>query len=303
MTLPDMLSAVRTLLLDEAPPDGTTEQRRSALAKRFSQLSETEIADLAAIEPTRLTVYTDLIFAGQREQLRWVYPMSFEAMHRLAGANDTGTTGGQDDFDLMREMHRHRPWRSGSTRDLARRFQEFICETRRELMADWLGLAELLDYERTELEVFYAPDVAFEDVSSLSLTDLSVEALMEIPIFVPPFAAMREYQYDVLAIASGWSNDEGLPSPLPKPQSCLTVCGRSPQSLMPEWVRLTPEVFAALESLPDSSPATINDLASAYIEATSADGRSEQELFADLFTQLSAMFSAGVLLRPTPDAA
>ncbi len=288
---------MRVLILDGPSLPSASQTRRAQLAERFPRLNPTEINDLAALPPERLAVYSDLVFAGERATLRWVYPMTFAVIHLDERPEPEG---GVTDLELVRDLHRHRPWHSASTRELAQLFQSYLIEQRPDLAQGWGGLADLVDYERTDLEVFYAldtPHAPWNREEESRLRALSVEVLMNQRVFIPPYAAVRRFRCDVLAIADHWRDHQTLPSALPPAAMCLAVCGRSPESLMPAWVRLTTAGHAALSQCRGDRPLFINEIATAYVDASSSSDLDEERTFADFYGELVHWFSAGVLLR------
>ena len=134
---------MRVLILDGSALPIEPRQRRARLAEQFPRLSASEVDDLAEVPPDRLAVYTDLVFAGERAALRWAFPISFAV---IAALTPTSPTCGGDDWELMRDLHRFRPWRSASSRELAQLFQAYLIEKRAGLIERWSGLAELVDY-------------------------------------------------------------------------------------------------------------------------------------------------------------
>jgi len=300
MALPDMLSAVRELILDEGLPP-QPESRRSDLARRFPNLSQQEIDDLAAIPLSRLSVYTNLVFAGERSMLEWAFPMSFAAIARIAGVERDERASRALMFETVRDLHRRRPWQSSSTRALAENFEAFVKQSRPNWTSTWPGLSELIAFERIDLEVFYAEDVPHRpmtDAAWSELTAKSVEALLETPVLRPPYAAVAHWNYDVLDLDAAWHDAAALPDPLPGLKACRAACGRAPDSLMPRWSRQAPEACAALSDLAPGRTSSINDLAESYLANLSDARRAEPEAqrFSAFFNALRDWFSAGVVL-------
>lgn len=305
MALADVLSAVRQLILDNQRPPIDPAPRKTWLAERFPGLSPTELDDLAAVPPERLEVYTDLIFAGERATLQWVYPMTFAVLHRLRGQEEGDAN--LADFDLIRSLHEYRPWSSQSTRELAACFQDFLTECRPQWTNAWSGLPDLVDFERTDLEVFYAQDIAHQPITNEMLaqfTQMSVEELMQVKVMRPSFAVIREYTHDVIALAEHWHAEEGLPASLPTvsppSDSCRVACGRPVDTLLTRWIRLTPAGHAALSALVPNQPTSLNDVAATYLSAEQAASpcADDAQRFADFFRHFRDWLWGGLLLRP-----
>lgn len=295
-----MLSAMRELILDGPLPAGDISLRRASLARRFPDLDRAEIDDLAAIPPERIHVYTRLIFNGERATLRWAFPMSLAAIRRMLGVADDAAAVNAADFELVRDVHRRRPWHSASHRALAANFQTYVLRHRPDLTTQWGGLVDLVDYERTDVDIFYANDVPHVQCDVERLAAMTVGDLMDVLVIRPSYAALRKFNVDVPALAARWRREQTLPIPLPPPQPTLVAAGRDPQTLQPSWISLTPPAHAALQQVPAGMTVRLNAAASAYLDTLPADTRrDEQRAFQQFFEQLCRWFSAGVLLRAT----
>lgn len=305
MALADFLSAIRELILDDGVVGATAADRRRALESRFPRLSSDQLDDLAGISPARLQVYTDLIFAGERSTLEWVYPVSLAVIGRLRADAGDRQPPRLADFELVRALHRFRPWTSNSQRQLAADFEAFLRTERGEWLASWPGLGDLLEFERAELEVFYGEDVAHEQFTTAvaeSLMGLSVEALMSRSVVVPPYVAVRLFRYDVPALVSQFRNEPRLPEVLPGPSECPAACGRNGISLLPEWTRLETREHAALLPMPRGESIALNELAAAFLEAGEEGAESEEAAFGAFFAFLHRMLGSGVVLLAARNA-
>lgn len=300
MALSDFLSAIRELVLDRGVDFETQSDRRAALEERFPRLSAEQLDDLAAISPNRLHTYTDLVFAGERSTLEWVFPTSLAVIGRLRAAAGDDRPPRLADFELVRELHQFRPWASSSQRQLAADFDVFLRANHSAWFEAWPGLGELLDFERLELEVFYAEDLPhtrFTPSVSDALVSLSVESLMERRITLPPYVGVRSFRYDILGLVGEFRESGDLPDPLPKPAGCRIVCGRSAHSLLPVWTRLDDSEYTSILQLPSGEGVEINELATAFLEAQTVDGAlDEQAVFTSFFQSLTRLLETGVLL-------
>lgn len=297
MALADFLSAMRVLILDGPVLPIEPNKRRAGLSERFPRLDPREIDDLAALPPERLAVYSDLVYAGERGALRWAFPMTFAAIDRIDPSSDH--------LQIVRDLHRYRPWRSASTRELAGIFHSYLLECRRGWMENWPGLAALMDYERSDLEIFYALDVPsapWNGEEELRLRSRSVEDLMMQRVYRPPHAVVKRFDCDILALADYWRAHLALPSSLPPIQTCHAASGRSPENFMPAWVRLSNAGHRALTHAALDQPTPINAIATAYLEAiASSSNVDEERLFGDFYHELVCWLSAGILLRAPPE--
>lgn len=310
MALPAYLSALREMILDSDPVEAADLQR-DALAQRFPHLNQSELSDFAEMDPARLRVYTDLIFAGERSTLEYVYPASLAVIHRLRRTAGDEQSPRLADFEMVRELHHWRPWRSSSQRELAANFEAFIHARRQEWLLAWAGLADLLDFERTELEVFYAADPPFERVTAAKLNELSnltVEALLMLRVAVPSYVALRTYAFDIPAFITNWRRTRELSDPLPLAEASTDrirpavrfVCGRDTETLLPSWHRLGGEHNPLLTEITRDAPLIVDDLARHFLAARPSDDRHcEETLFAEFFELLAEWFRSGILMLAT----
>ncbi|OWY73008.1 hypothetical protein B7486_01285 [cyanobacterium TDX16] len=306
MALSDFLSAIRELILDDGLADLSVEDRRTSLEARFTRLSADQLDDLASIPPGRLQTYTDLIFAGERSTLEWVFPVSFEVIHRIRAAGGDDRPPRLADFEMVRALHRFRPWKSSSQRRLAADFADFIRVERTDWLEVWGGLEELVEFERSELDVFYAEDVAHERFTpqvAESLVALSVEELMMRRIVLPAYVVVRRFQYDIASMVHRYRKDGTISDPLPAPTLNRAACGRAPESLMARWVNLAAVEFDCLRRLPRDRGIEINDFAAVYLELRAGEEvPDEKAAFAEFFEVLLRLLGSGVLLfSPSAD--
>ncbi len=297
MPLADVLAAFRTLILDDPPTGGNADARGAEFRERFKDLTADERADLAAIPPERLGVYTHLIFSGERAVLQWVFPMSLAVVTPRLIESGAGATVREAQLALVRDLHRVRPWKSASHRDLARNFEAYLVHDRADLAGVWLGLANLLDFERTELEVLYHSDSLAETIAPPTLATMSVGELMAQPIVRPGYVALREYAYDLIALANHWRREQTLPRPLPAEMSICAVCGRNAE-LMPMWQAVSAPLLAGLAAIEPETPATINDLAQVFVTHAADTFSDETEAFGAFFTEFVSLLHVGAVLQP-----
>ncbi len=296
MTLNHLLSAVRELLLDEETKAEAIDNRRAEIAKRFPQLEKTEVDDLATIAPERMRVYTELIYNGEVSMLRWVYPVTFAVLSRLMKIEDDANARRTFFFDLIRKLHRFRAWGSDSSRLLAANFQDFFIETKPDLQKSWPGLLDIIDYEKTSVDVFYALDVPHRAMAVTQLSTLSVGELLDLPVFVPACVAMRKFQHDVMQLGAQWRDEDKLPDHLPSRSENLAVCGRDVQSLMPKWLTMDGAAYDTICHVSSAGYMTLNGVAAIYLQKQSwPDEQTEEIQFRRFFQELVTWFSAGVI--------
>ncbi|MCA9256508.1 MAG: hypothetical protein KDA33_12760 [Phycisphaerales bacterium] len=299
MALSDFLSAVRTLILDaEDGPSGAT-ARRDWIAARFPDLSPAESEDLANVPAERFGVYTETIFAGERSMLNWAFPISMAIIGRLLFEGDDSQPIGHHQYDLVRELHGHLPWRSQSVRDLAGGFRRFVCERRKDLLETWPGLADLMAMEAADVNVFYAEDEPVASLQPEAWAALDVESLLMRPVVVPRYVVLAPVGFDAMAFRRDWVDDASAPMSWPAESQSFIACGRAPDTLLTEWVALDAPSYEALASLPRGESLSINDVAAAWLgaqpEGAFAD---EASAFAAFCERLAAWAHAGIVMAP-----
>lgn len=299
MALGDVLSAIRAIILDV--DDGPTESaaRQAWIAERFPSLSESEAEDLANVPAERFGVYTETIFAGERSMLRWAFPMSMAAIGRMLHERDPSQSAGHHQYDFVRAMHRFAPWRSHSVRDLARGFRRFVLEAKPELIDIWPGLSDLIAFEQSDVEVFYAADEPIEGLRPDAWAALSVEALLMLPIVVPAYVVMLAVRFDVLAVHDEWDHRETLPAEWPADSASFVACGRDPETLRCRWVGLDAGAFQGLSALPRGESLTVNDLAGAWLAQQPTGAHADEAAaFGAFCTVLADWARSGVVMAP-----
>lgn len=299
MPLNDILSAMRALILDA--DDGPTDPaaRRAWIGERFPTLTATEADDLASVPAERFGVYTETIFAGERSMLRWAFPMSMAAIGRMLGEQDASQPIGHLQYDLVRDLHRFRPWQSHSIRDLARGFRAFVGEKRGDLLETWPGLADLIAFEQAELEVFYAADAPLVALRPDEWSGMSVEALLMSAIVIPTHVEIIEVRFDAIALRRQWRIDESLPDGWPADEPSYFACGRDPDSLQCRWIKLNAASQTALTSMPRGDTRTINDLAAGWLASQPEDAFTDDAAAFAAFCGLLADWArAGIVMAP-----
>lgn len=311
MPLPGVLSAIRELIIHDVELPRDRDARRVELAQRFDDLSDAELDDLADLPPERIHVYTNLVFAGERQMLRWLFATSLPIIAQIIRGQraESGDAEPPDDseilFDLVKEMNAKKRWGSASIRELGKVFADFVREDRPDLVAAWAGLPELIELERIEAAVYYALDADADALDPSALAAGSVDELLAAPVLLPDYVEPRKCKVDVLAAHEHRQETGETIDPLPTGGPSFVACGRDPDSLMPVWVELSQAEFDALNVLKKSkrgdTPARvrIDDLASAYLSAREPNpGDTEESVFLEFFECLTTWCVSGVLLAP-----
>lgn len=337
MALPQFLTAMRQLIVDETELPSDAAERRRWMRAQFADLSASEVDRLLAMPPERVEVYRHTIFSGMRGQAEAYLPLATAMIERARrsiappklGAADKGAPDNEcgdrvdepdplELFELMRDMHRRMPWRSHSSRELARNFQAYMQRDHQPLLEAWPMITDLLEYEATGLEVYFAADVdealwqplTREDFDALLA--LEVGELLETPVLCPAFVQVRNFAHDVAGMNSHWLEHESLPeddsalfaeaSPSASDGGFTLACGRHFLSLAAIWAELDDATEATLARLPRDKPFTLNDLANVYLEEHAGAGEDpggadEAALFQAFFRFVVRWLECGVLLR------
>jgi hypothetical protein len=223
--------------------------------------------------------------------LKWIYPVTFAALARIEP--------GLDDFNLIRDLHRHRPWTSQSSRELADILQDYVTQIRKDWQEHWPGLTDLIEFERLALQVYYAPDSPHRFIDVEEWGKLSVGKLMEQSVEVAPYVAVRSFCCDVVEFNHEYRREGKLPEDWPTPARTFSLCSRHPESLMPRWLTLSQPAYHALSHVQPGEPVLINNLAQRYIDAASPELKTdEQVLFQSFFTLLTDCAEIGAIVAP-----
>ncbi len=300
MPLAGVLSAVRELLLDDLDlPDGIGAEvvaaRTNLYRSKFTTLTAEEVEDLAKIPPERLRVYTQTVFAGERNNLKNHFPMTFALLQRALGEDF-------DSFQMMRDLHAARPWKSYRTADLCLNFCQYLVEDRLDIKAQLPELPSVSELERLSLKISRGPNpeaVSGALIDIAKIAELSVADLMEFSCVKAPCSQFLTVQHDVLSLREYfYEHDRELPDS-PTMVSELYLAGARSRWGGVRWCSVNFAIYESLAAFERGERFTVSTLAEVFLKEKRADEQSESDdsqLFLEFFKEFQTLVQSGVLL-------
>ena len=295
MSLADVLTAVRKLILDpiELPED--QEKRRAVYEERFPKLRPEEVDDLSKMEPKRLRTYTSSIFAGQTSILEDKFELTFAI---LTQRFESELKEKFYSYDFVRELHAARPWLDNDTEGLGRNLVEYLKHDRPEIVVAAPEIIDVAEMELSSLQVIRAPnDVlsARDSIGRKQLESLPVSQLMQVEMFIPAYVQFRTFRYDAPGLRRAfYNNNKSVSAERPQPRQVRAVVSRNSEFFV-RWRELEQPVYELLNELPRSTPTSIEDLA-AVVADLLPSGADEVEVFRSFFGLASGLAEGGVIV-------
>ena len=263
MAFHDVLSGLKALFLEKpASRDGW----RAVLAARAPGLSPAERDALLAIPEDRLDVYVGMLRDNQATMLKFVAPMTIEALARFSGAPEA---------EVARRTLLEAPRKTSRLRELAARLVEHLRGPGRPWVDRCPAVLDLARLEQAQTEAFYALDDA-DALSPPAFAARVAAATVEEVLALPwkPSAALRilAIDFDVLGWRGKRYETEQWPDPPPRLSRPIEVaCARDPGTLQGEWHRIEPRLLELLRPEGHAGWAPLEGLALAWVEATDMD--------------------------------
>ncbi|MEZ4753007.1 MAG: hypothetical protein R3A13_01690 [Bdellovibrionota bacterium] len=293
MALAGVLSAIKELVLD-APtlPDSLTD-RQALYADRFSSLSKEEIEDLAKIDPEKLGIYTMTIFKGEKSGLNNHFKMTLGLLKRnWSKLNSTP----YNEFELVKQLHKVRPWKSNKFRDLAENFKIFLLEDQPKYKENIPELSDVLSYETTVMDTRRFKNAGLEAKDSLqvkALSEMKVPDLLKLHYQVPSYNHFLQFSYDIISAGIYQKKEKTLIQTFNQGNQ-FAICSRNIE-LITRWTEL-PEVFwNTLKSNERSKNYELSELADLADEIM-PDAKNEEELFANFFAYIAKLVERGAVI-------
>lgn len=285
MALAGVLSAVRQLVLDgiELPPDRSG--RHELYARRFTDLSDEEIEDLAKIEPSRLSLYTRSIFSAEGRMLRSYFPFTLGLLTRCSEEELSPA-------EVARRVHGVAPWRGLHSPSLGVCFGQYIARHRADLLAREPAIEDVYRFEQAALEIRKAPneEIPPQEQGVLArYASSSVDDLLALEVFVPSLTLVLSLSFDVRGgrgefLKTGRIGAIAIHS--------HTIVGGRPTDYGAEWCEV-PKAFGDRVKHHRGSTLTVALLAEAFLEEASYT--SDVESFQAFFRVLEECIGCGAL--------
>ncbi|MCC6952628.1 MAG: hypothetical protein IT290_00770 [Deltaproteobacteria bacterium] len=294
MALAHVLSALRSIILDELPLPSDVGERSAYLSERFPNLTSEELEDLVKIDERKFRIYSDSIYASERRVLESKFPMTFALIaERSKGKVKIPV--------LVRELQRVRPWRTGLVPELVENLCHFLVEDRKDIIALDPVLAETIRFERARF--FAARQEVPDEGSNFAPTELlamSVDQVLAVQLRCRNVTRFETFQCDLIRAWHDFGETEDLPVALSErlETPLFALCSRDAENNV-RWTSVGEPVSAFLQRV-QFAPFALEAFAEAYLADKNTDGSPEQ-LFADLFSFVQVLAERGVLeLVSTP---
>lgn len=299
MALAGVLSALRELILDGVDLPKSEAERLQEYGKRFPSLSDEERTDLARIAPNRIALYTSSVFAGEASIIKGNFLFTCALLERaLVAAGESGL----DLTEMMKRIHQFEVWKSIDSESLAKIFVKYISTQMPNILASEPWLPDAARFELAAMDVRKAPTGMFSAKDSIDVQEfssLTVDRLLEVPLFVPANVRVVQCAYDIRSARQSFfdSKKEHLAEVISE-RDCIFVGGR-PKDYGSSWMEIGPNLATELarQSKSNSPVYTgkISDLAEPFVSDLSND-TPEAEQFVKFLTALNEMIQAGIVV-------
>lgn len=296
MALADVLSAMRSIILDTPALSSDELERRSQYRALFSGLSDHELIDLAKIDPSKFTIYTTSIFIGERNLLRDNFPLTIKLLERSWPVEFGGAF---DLFQFVKELHRRRPWRSTDTVVLGENFRLCITEDLTALRRHEPALPDAALFELRIREIKKWPDDPIEARDSLTPGDLAtrtVDGLVALEYVIPSCVRFEMFSYDLRTARRAVVNGEAPAETFKEQESALA--GARDRDQYVTWLSLAPEIHDLLAAQPRAAKQPLYAVAECLADKNPA--LSEHDLFEKFLELTVALINNGVIVLLEP---
>lgn len=295
MSLSDVLTAVRKLILDPIDLPEDAEARRADYSSRFPKLKAEEIEDLAKMDPRRIRTYTDSIFSGQTSILEDKFEITFAV---ISACLESQFKEKFYPFDFVRAVHAARPWLDNATEALGRNLIEYLKNDRPEIIAAAPEVLDAAEIELASLLVIRAPNdivSARDSLKRAELEALPVARLMEVEMIVPSYVQLRKFEFDAPSLRRAfYDGGKKLPEKRIEKRPVLAAAGRNYEFFV-RWRELSQPVFDLLSELQRSVPTPLEELAAAVTDTLPPE-TDEVEAFRAFYVQASDLAESGIII-------
>lgn len=291
MALPEMLSALRQLILDDIPVVDPFDARMADYRDRFPALSRLEIEDLAKMPRDRLALYTTSIFSAQSKMLQRNLQFTFALLGPAwAAVYDEELCS----YGLVRKVHARYPWKSTDAWIVARNLILYLENSEKEVVKKEPAILDAARFEcltwemRKSLNDLSLPNlVDFSELSEFSVDDL-------LALRVTPTSSMRylSTKFDVASARRSFQREttEALPE-IPE-EGVYQVGGRS-RTFVVNWLPVSEQLFEVISNTALDN-FHVSNLAEGFISGL-PDGTPEEESFIKFVQMLVSLMEIGAI--------
>lgn len=289
MGLPQVLSAIRTLILDAEQLPVTCDERNETYAQWFPELTRAEREDLAKIPNEKLQIYTATIFTGESKIIQNHFKLTLKA---LIPAWEAVYKEPWKRVPFTRKIHSVRPWKSYETQAFVNAVRDALCYDLPELLQHTPVISDFASLEALAVEIKRAPDIEQQLDSAISLESLqsfTVDELLGLQVHVQPASRILTLARDIIPVYVAYHRD-GIEPQLTLPETETYVIGsRTPENLL-RWTRVPVGIAHLCRTTPDTS---LNAYAEVYAALDSIG--SEEERFAHFMHDLTVLIRHNAL--------
>jgi hypothetical protein len=295
MALAAVLSAMKELILDAPALPEEQSVREKYIKKSFPDLKDTEAEDLAKIPPAKFKIYTNSIFSSERDLIQTNFGMTIEYLKKYWKEEARGEF---NLFQIIKELHKKRPWKSTHTVDLGRNFVDFVKNDLKRIQKKAPFINELAEMELLLRIVRRSSDDEIMPKHSLTGADISaktVEEILNLSYIIPTCVEFTVFNYSLIEARSAFvdSDKKDLPKKI-KPRKEFCSLSRNFEALQ-RWTEYDENFYDILSTHERQKPQPLSVLAEKFLEK-SDDSRSEEDLFKEFIEVVYRCIKTGVLI-------
>lgn len=294
MALAGVLSAIKDLVLNAPSLPNSKEEREILYKEKFIKLSEEEIEDLAKIEPKQLKIYTMTIFNGEKSGLNNHFKMTLALLKRNWEKLEDFP---YNEFELVKQIYKVRPWKSNKFRDLAEIFKDYLLINKVEYSEQIPELFDVLNFEITIMDTRrHLNDGGLEAYDSIKLSELHKMTVMEVMSLkyqVPKYNHFLHFSFDILKTHSNFRKTKELIKEIPRANQ-FAICSRNIKMLT-RWTNVSELLWKHLKSLERNQSKELAELADIADELF-PDAENEEILFAEFIEQIAVLVKHGAMI-------
>ena len=294
MALAGVLSAIKELVLDAPLLPNSQEERETLYKEKFLTLSSEEIEDLAKIKPEQLGTYTMTIFNGEKSGLNNHFLMTLALLKRhWSKLSDKP----YNEFELVKELHKVKPWKSSKFRDLAENFKIYLLEDEDKFRKEIPELFDTVIFETTVMDTRrHLNTDGLEAKDSLTLAEISemtVPELLGLSYQIPAYNHFLNFSHDMVATKNHFKKGKELPEEIIKTNQ-FAICSRNIR-MISRWTAVPELLWLNLKDQERNTKKELAELADIADELF-PDAENEEVLFAKFMEQIAALVNHGALI-------
>lgn len=292
MSLPEMLSALRQLILDDIPVIDPMDDRILDYQKRFPKLSTLEIEDLAKMPRDRLNLYTTSIFSSQSKMLERNLPFTFAVLNR-GWKKMTGKS--LNTFGFVRKVHSRFPWKSTDAWIVAQNVTEYLAKFEPDLIREEPALVDIARLETLtwEMRKSLNDKPLPTQVEVDAIPALSVEELLALRVHISNSFGSLETDFNVAPSrrAFMWAEQETISEITER--KVFQVGGRS-KVFVVLWEEVSKSLYKVFEDFRGREDLHVSNLAEGFLSDL-PEGTPDEESLIKFVQLLARLMELGVL--------